>query len=162
MLLEIPRSARNDTDRERDVRHSEWDRKSTRLNSSHEWISYAVFCLKKKNRVLSDALVTRNVLSLDRLSNIRFNPKPDHRGGHLFLRNYAAFFPRFGSVHSARCELRNARPTGVLLCDRTYGDVLAWSDRYTANHSLREHDHRDAGAHAPGISIPQMEALSDG
>src|SRR6266536_5033293 len=24
------------------------DRKSTRLNSSHEWISYAVFCLKKK------------------------------------------------------------------------------------------------------------------
>src|SRR5438105_5373149 len=25
------------------------DRKSTCLNSSHEWISYAVFCLKKKN-----------------------------------------------------------------------------------------------------------------
>src|SRR5207247_9524876 len=25
----------------------EADRKSTRLNSSHEWISYAVFCLKK-------------------------------------------------------------------------------------------------------------------
>src|SRR5207247_4026983 len=24
------------------------DRKSTRLNCSHEWISYAVFCLKKK------------------------------------------------------------------------------------------------------------------
>src|SRR5207247_3293766 len=24
------------------------DRKSTRLNSSHEWISYAVFCLNKK------------------------------------------------------------------------------------------------------------------
>src|SRR5207247_11313836 len=24
------------------------DRKSTGLNSSHEWISYAVFCLKKK------------------------------------------------------------------------------------------------------------------
>src|SRR2546422_2225350 len=27
------------------------DRKSTRLNSSHGYISYAVFCLKKKNRV---------------------------------------------------------------------------------------------------------------
>src|SRR6266849_2458320 len=27
---------------------SRTDRKSTRLNSSHEWISYAVFCLKKK------------------------------------------------------------------------------------------------------------------
>src|SRR5438067_9159562 len=30
------------------VRH-EGDRKSTRLNSSHVSISYAVFCLKKKN-----------------------------------------------------------------------------------------------------------------
>src|SRR5256884_1288299 len=27
----------------------ELDRKSTRLNSSHGYISYAVFCLKKKN-----------------------------------------------------------------------------------------------------------------
>src|SRR5207247_10582051 len=29
--------------------YSAEDRKSTRLNSSHEWNSYAVFCLKKKN-----------------------------------------------------------------------------------------------------------------
>src|SRR5450432_1992491 len=29
------------------------DRKSTRLNSSHDQISYAVFCLKKKNRTLN-------------------------------------------------------------------------------------------------------------
>src|SRR5437762_10517519 len=28
------------------------DRKSTRLNSSHRCISYAVFCLKKKNNVV--------------------------------------------------------------------------------------------------------------
>src|SRR5205809_4219418 len=28
---------------------NEADRKSTRLNSSHGYISYAVFCLKKKN-----------------------------------------------------------------------------------------------------------------
>src|SRR5687768_18273624 len=27
------------------------DRKSTRLNSSHGYISYAVFCLKKKNEI---------------------------------------------------------------------------------------------------------------
>src|SRR5258708_25970457 len=32
--------------------YSEWtDRKSTRLNSSHQIISYAVFCLKKKNNI---------------------------------------------------------------------------------------------------------------
>src|SRR5690348_18154607 len=30
------------------ARHVELDRKSTRLNSSHPSISYAVFCLKKK------------------------------------------------------------------------------------------------------------------
>src|SRR5258708_18834075 len=29
------------------------DRKSTRLNSSHQIISYAVFCLQKKNTLLS-------------------------------------------------------------------------------------------------------------
>src|SRR2546429_7717781 len=33
-------------ERDRDVR----DRKSTRLNSSHGYISYAVFCLKKKKK----------------------------------------------------------------------------------------------------------------
>src|SRR5207248_11761588 len=32
-----------------DLRNAE-DRKSTRLNSSHRTISYAVFCLKKKNK----------------------------------------------------------------------------------------------------------------
>src|SRR2546430_12835632 len=33
------------------------DRKSTRLNSSHSQISYAVFCLKKNKLVLQRALV---------------------------------------------------------------------------------------------------------
>src|SRR5438105_5484653 len=37
------------------------DRKSTRLNSSHEWISYAVFCLKKKNRKKSKRYKQTNV-----------------------------------------------------------------------------------------------------
>src|SRR2546427_9481693 len=32
------------------VRRLKTDRKSTRLNSSHSQISYAVFCLKKKKR----------------------------------------------------------------------------------------------------------------
>src|SRR2546421_3091982 len=30
--------------------HAKRDRKSTRLNSSHDQISYAVFCLKKKKK----------------------------------------------------------------------------------------------------------------
>src|SRR6266536_5007052 len=36
--------------RDRLGRRRRRDRKSTRLNSSHEWISYAVFCLKKKKK----------------------------------------------------------------------------------------------------------------
>src|SRR2546427_8324778 len=34
------------------------DRKSTRLNSSHSQISYAVFCLKKKKEVVSTAMAS--------------------------------------------------------------------------------------------------------
>src|SRR2546422_6741658 len=32
------------------------DRKSTRLNSSHGYISYAVFCLKKKKKITHDCV----------------------------------------------------------------------------------------------------------
>src|SRR2546427_5438530 len=39
------------------VRRVARDRKSTRLNSSHSQISYAVFCLKKKKINIDDALV---------------------------------------------------------------------------------------------------------
>src|SRR3712207_7914348 len=38
------------------------DRKSTRLNSSHANISYAVFCLKKKNTTHNTCLITCNSL----------------------------------------------------------------------------------------------------
>src|SRR5688572_32551243 len=33
------------------------DRKSTRLNSSHSQISYAVFCLKKKKKIMISLLI---------------------------------------------------------------------------------------------------------
>src|SRR5690554_7696131 len=36
---------------------SKTDRKSTRLNSSHVRISYAVFCLKKKSKIIELAAV---------------------------------------------------------------------------------------------------------
>src|SRR5437764_6063282 len=37
----------------RTLRAGHGDRKSTRLNSSHRCISYAVFCLKKKIKIIS-------------------------------------------------------------------------------------------------------------
>src|SRR2546427_7043244 len=39
----------NDDEQQEAFHQDEEDRKSTRLNSSHSQISYAVFCLKKKN-----------------------------------------------------------------------------------------------------------------
>src|SRR2546422_2592314 len=38
---------------------SQRDRKSTRLNSSHGYISYAVFCLKKKKKKANNVLHTQ-------------------------------------------------------------------------------------------------------
>src|SRR6185312_17183214 len=37
------------------------DRKSTRLNSSHDQISYAVFCLKKKKKHQSPLSIKKNI-----------------------------------------------------------------------------------------------------
>src|SRR5438552_14301206 len=50
------------------------DRKSTRLNSSHQIISYAVFCLKKKKKKQNLASQSPN-LSLS--SNSRSSPSDD-------------------------------------------------------------------------------------
>src|SRR2546427_8530805 len=40
----------------------EQDRKSTRLNSSHSQISYAVFCLKKKKKKSIDTLKQQTII----------------------------------------------------------------------------------------------------
>src|SRR5687768_17924250 len=45
-----------DAIRGRPGHHREVDRKSTRLNSSHGYISYAVFCLKKKKLTKTTAV----------------------------------------------------------------------------------------------------------
>src|SRR5437773_8422753 len=46
--------------RARGFEHDHRDRKSTRLNSSHITISYAVFCLKKKKRNKTTNKYTQN------------------------------------------------------------------------------------------------------
>src|SRR2546430_13522497 len=46
------------------TRAARQDRKSTRLNSSHSQISYAVFCLKKKKRVDDIAIALCDAASL--------------------------------------------------------------------------------------------------
>src|SRR5687768_17914680 len=56
-LQELQRAAAH-----RDAGGSGSDRKSTRLNSSHGYISYAVFCLKKKKQ--SERLTSRKRLAI--------------------------------------------------------------------------------------------------
>src|SRR2546429_7323833 len=46
------------------TRQCERDRKSTRLNSSHGYISYAVFCLKKK-KLTNEKQPTELIISRD-------------------------------------------------------------------------------------------------
>src|SRR2546422_7887645 len=58
-VVELVRDAR---DQLSDRRHL-LDRKSTRLNSSHGYISYAVFCLKKKKKNKHMHLFCYDILS---------------------------------------------------------------------------------------------------
>src|SRR2546422_4958857 len=57
------RKLRFDEHHQEDGEEGNEDRKSTRLNSSHGYISYAVFCLKKKKitRHRKGIMVTRRV-----------------------------------------------------------------------------------------------------
>src|SRR5438445_9402266 len=52
------------------------DRKSTRLNSSHANISYAVFCLKKKKKKNKNRLVVHLPRSPNRLARLS-NAEPE-------------------------------------------------------------------------------------
>src|SRR5258708_11644593 len=46
------------------------DRKSTRLNSSHQIISYAVFCLKKKKKTVIKTLATQIVVAVSCVADL--------------------------------------------------------------------------------------------
>src|SRR5256885_11412266 len=49
------------------------DRKSTRLNSSHLVISYAVFCLKKKKTKIRNHMCGTMMCRYDKLSSYRYD-----------------------------------------------------------------------------------------
>src|SRR6266446_7689717 len=59
MALMVPRLELNASERQRAAATLQRDRKSTRLNSSHLVISYAVFCLKKKKKVNEELILIR-------------------------------------------------------------------------------------------------------
>src|SRR5260221_5579313 len=49
------------------ARPEQLDRKSTRLNSSHTVISYAVFCLKKKHEIEAADMITEIRVAVPRM-----------------------------------------------------------------------------------------------
>src|SRR5438445_6301047 len=68
---------------DRPSRGEERDRKSTRLNSSHANISYAVFCLKKKkNRQLREKLVHPLLLLALMHNHAVHRQQPGHEHNH--------------------------------------------------------------------------------
>src|SRR5690554_7447088 len=78
------------------------DRKSTRLNSSHVRISYAVFCLKKKKK---NKKQTRLIPTGDR--------RPDYSGVHTVVgapRRHLRIAPGAASVHQHHLLLHHAPP----------------------------------------------------
>src|SRR5258708_31849511 len=53
------------------------DRKSTRLNSSHQIISYAVFCLKKKKKEKHNVEIDEDLIILSGGVHVQKHVKPD-------------------------------------------------------------------------------------
>src|SRR2546429_4471076 len=74
------------------------DRKSTRLNSSHGYISYAVFCLKKKKKThsrlrVSSHSIANECIHLVQITNMRklyLQQRPSHT---MILDTYILYTP---------------------------------------------------------------------
>src|SRR2546430_4891218 len=81
------------------------DRKSTRLNSSHSQISYAVFCLKKKK-------IQREAKANDRLKN-NYEPGHDNLRARGRGKGYYAHYFR-------NCDLRASSTLGLKYMGNTH------------------------------------------
>src|SRR2546430_3070338 len=76
------------------------DRKSTRLNSSHSQISYAVFCLKKKNKT-----ACYDVEKNRRWVTAKFTT----RNHYALAREFAGIPPYVNCTPTMVCECERAR-----------------------------------------------------
>src|SRR2546427_6893754 len=71
------------------------DRKSTRLNSSHSQISYAVFCLKKKKR--NRTRHTHKQKIINKTNQIFDQTSCTNRGSHSLIDNWSELKKAFGT-----------------------------------------------------------------
>src|ERR1039458_2425652 len=104
------------------------DRKSTRLNSSHLGISYAVFCLKKKKRTLIAPTIIRlrPISSTPSQRTARWQPRARallsgrergvcRRGCFVFC----FFFNDTATTEIYTLSLHDALPISCIRCDST-------------------------------------------
>src|SRR3712207_8043995 len=76
------------------------DRKSTRLNSSHANISYAVFCLKKKKRNILDITVNAVLLEAYGEHNTAISNVSTDEYDIVFAEGYkGAIYDKIGNAH---------------------------------------------------------------
>src|SRR5215475_2211783 len=100
------------------------DRKSTRLNSSHVKISYAVFCLKKKNqaerqvqRIDNGAHLGPRVVRNERIERAAGRHLA-HAGMHLQVRIRLFFFNDTATTEIYTLSLHDALPISPGSCIR--------------------------------------------
>src|SRR6266513_2791544 len=109
------------------------DRKSTRLNSSHASISYAVFCLKKKRRVDGFLRWLKRVIDPPPWPNMSISaefepPTKTATPPHSFFFNDTATTEIYTlSLHDALpiCSTRTAAYRSVMRSKRRYVTALA-------------------------------------
>src|SRR6202167_5829606 len=99
------------------------DRKSTRLNSSHHGISYAVFCLKKKTSHDHNGAEMKHVILAIRIRNVlqhareRIQPRAPGRCSFFFLmirrppRSTLFPYPTLFRSHFSRSDCRDGPPS---------------------------------------------------
>src|SRR6266571_3899151 len=115
MLTYGPGSTHECSERSASSRRMRRDRKSTRLNSSHMSISYAVFCLKQKNKASRQvrrqiANPTIQTLAACRLSGLDQEPVQRRGRDHAFFFNDTATTEIYTlSLHDALPILRRMR-----------------------------------------------------
>src|SRR6266496_2940481 len=137
---------------------AELDRKSTRLNSSHVEISYAVFCLKKKKSVgplrrsSSDQLTPSNrelpdpiYVCLVSYVEVR-HALPD--GRRTRIQNFAFFFNDTATTEIYTLSLHDALPISPVArrgagSPRTWAAPWAWRSARSEEHTSELQSRRD-------------------